>query len=94
MTISQDGSALYVVNYFGKSASKITTADMKVVQQVPTDPSPIGITYDDATHHVWVACYGGSMLVFDDTKRASASASPTQRGYSPSTDPTATATAE
>ncbi|HWC23544.1 MAG TPA: cytochrome D1 domain-containing protein [Flexivirga sp.] len=92
MAISQDGTALYVVNYFGKSASKITTADMKVIQRVPTDPSPIGITYDDATHQVWVACYGGSMLVFDDTKRASGSAPPT--GYSPSSVPTATATAE
>ncbi|MFC6705954.1 YncE family protein [Flexivirga alba] len=93
MTISQDGTALYVVNYFGKSASKIRTADMKVVQTVPTDPSPIGITYDDATHQVWVACYGGSMIVFDDTKRASGS-TPTASGYSPSSDPTATATAE
>jgi YVTN family beta-propeller protein len=94
MTISQDGTALYVVNYFGKSASKISTADMKVVQTVPTDPSPIGITYDDATHQVWVACYGGSMLVFDDSKRASRSGSPTPGGYSPSTDPKATATAK
>lgn len=94
MTISQDGTALYVVNYFGKSASKISTTDMKVVQRVPTDPSPIGITYDDATHQVWVACYGGSMLVFDDTKRANGSTPPASGGYSPSSDPTATATAE
>lgn len=92
MTISQDGTALYVVNYFGQSASKIRTADMKVVQTVPTDPSPIGITYDDATHQIWVACYGGSMLVFDDGKRASGSSS-AHGGNSPSSDPTATATA-
>lgn len=94
MTISQDGTALYVVNYFGKSASKITTADMKVVQTVPTDSSPIGITYDDATHQVWVACYGGSLIVFDDTQPASSTGSPTPDGYSPSSEPTATATAE
>lgn len=92
MTISRDGTALYVVNYFGKSASKISTSDMKVVQHVPTDPSPIGITYDDATHQVWVACYGGSMLVFDDRKRATGSTA--SGGYAPSSDPTATATAE
>lgn len=92
MTISQDGTALYVVNYFGKSASKITTADMKVVQRVPTDPAPIGITYDDVTHQVWVACYGGSMLIFDDSGKGSA-ASP-GGGNSPLSEPTATATAE
>lgn len=94
MTISQDGTALYVVNYFGQSASKINTADMKVVQTVPTDPTPIGITYDDATHQVWVACYGGSLIVFDDTLPAGSTESPTPDGYSPSSEPTATATAE
>lgn len=94
MTMSQDGTALYVVNYFGKSASKITTADMKVVQQVPTDASPIGITYDDVTHQVWVACYGGSMLVFDDSKKAPASGAPTGSEPAPQVDSTATATAK
>ena len=77
MAISQDGTALYVVNYYGKSASKIRTSDMKVVQRVATDPAPIGITYDDATHQVWVACYGGSMLVFDDSKAATSTDSST-----------------
>ncbi|NNG39437.1 YncE family protein [Flexivirga sp. ID2601S] len=77
MTISADGTALYTVNYFGASVSKISTADMKVVGRVPTDESPIGITYDDTTRQVWVACYGGSMLVFDDCKKAAgASGSP------------------
>ncbi|WP_446664386.1 YncE family protein [Flexivirga sp. B27] len=102
MAISEDGTALYVVNYFGKSASKITTADMKVVQRVPTDPAPIGITYDDATHQVWVACYGGSMLIFDDTKSGdtepgdtSSPTGPASGGASaPSSMPTATATAD
>ncbi|WP_265444710.1 YncE family protein [Flexivirga meconopsidis] len=72
MTISQDGTALYTVNYLGASMSKISTADMKVTQRVETDQSPIGITYDDTTRQVWVACYGGSMIVFDDSKKASA----------------------
>ena len=27
---------------------------------------PIGITYEPVTQRVWVACYGGQILVFDD----------------------------
>ncbi|MBB2890397.1 YncE family protein [Flexivirga oryzae] len=94
MSISQDGTALYVVNYFGKSASKITTSDMKVVQRVPTDPAPIGITYDDATHQVWVACYGGSMLVFDDTKTTVSTSTGTSSPAAPTAPGAVTATAE
>lgn len=94
MTISEDGTALYVVNYYGQSASKISTADMKVVQRVPTDPVPIGITYDAVTRQVWVACYGGSMVIFDDTKRASPSSPPAGDGTSPPSTSAATATTD
>ena len=66
MTISPEGSYLYVVNYMTNTMSKVRTSDMHVVQTVPTKADPIGITYDAATHKVWVACYSGAIMVFQD----------------------------
>ena len=66
MTISADGRSLYVVNYDSDAMSKIRTSDMAQLQRVPTGHHPIGITYDNATGQVWVACYSGSLYVFDD----------------------------
>ena len=66
MTIARDGQSLYVVNYESDTVSKVRTSDLKVVQTVRTNPDPIGITYDDATRQVWVACYSGSLMVFRD----------------------------
>lgn len=66
MTISGDGQFIYVVNYNSDSVSKVRTRDMQVVQTVNVNPAPIGITYDNETHQVWVACYSGSILVFQD----------------------------
>jgi YVTN family beta-propeller protein len=66
MAISADGQSLYVVNYDSSSMSKVATADLSVVQEVATDPNPIGITYDPVTGVVWVACYGGSIQLFQD----------------------------
>ncbi len=70
MSLSSDGSALYVVNYYEPSVAKISTQDMTVLQKEPTDANPIGLTYDPVTHEVWVACYGGSIYVFDDQAAA------------------------
>jgi DNA-binding beta-propeller fold protein YncE len=39
---------------------------MKVLQTVNVNASPIGITYDPETDRVWVACYSGSIMVFQD----------------------------
>ncbi|MEM6400269.1 MAG: YncE family protein [Cyanobacteria bacterium P01_D01_bin.116] len=64
MVLSDNGEFLYVVNYKSNTASRIRTKDMKVMQTVRTDPNPIGITYDSKTHQVWVACYSGSLMVF------------------------------
>ena len=66
MAISQDGSALYVVNYESGTLSKVGTRNMRVLQTEATNYHPIGITYDDATRQVWVSCYGGSIMVFQD----------------------------
>lgn len=69
MTISRDGQAVYVVNYESATMTKVRTADMKVMQTVKTDNHPIGITYEPTKQRVWVACYGGTVLVFDDSRK-------------------------
>jgi len=66
MTISGDGKLIYVVNYFSNTVSKVRTSDLKVLQTVKVNSSPIGITYDPETNQVWVACYSGSIMVFQD----------------------------
>ena len=66
MIISDDGKYLYVVNYKANSMSKVRTRDMKVLQTVKTNHHPIGITYDAKTRQVWVACYTGTLMVFQD----------------------------
>ena len=66
MTISSDGKYLYVTNYFSDTVSKVRTADMHVEQEVKTEHHPIGITYDPVSKRVWVACYTGSIMVFQD----------------------------
>ena len=47
-------------------SSKLDTSDMRILQTVPTSTHPIGITYDATTSRVWVACYSGAIMVFDD----------------------------
>jgi YVTN family beta-propeller protein len=64
--LSADGQFLYVVNYFSNTVSKVRTSDFKVLQSLPTDTHPIGITYDPDTRQVWVVCYSGSILIFQD----------------------------
>ena len=66
MVLSENGEFLYVVNYRSNTVSKVRTRDMKVIQSVKTGSNPIGITYDSKTHQVWVACYSGSLMVFQD----------------------------
>jgi YVTN family beta-propeller protein len=65
-SLAADGANLFVVNYESASISKIRTADMTVVQALPTPTHPIGITYDDETKELWVACYVGRVLIFQD----------------------------
>ena len=68
LAIADDGKALYVVNYESGTVSKLRTSDLEVLQTVDACYHPIGITYDAPTQRVWVACYGGSLLVFDDRR--------------------------
>jgi YVTN family beta-propeller protein len=68
LAISPDGGAVYSVNYESSTVTKLRTSDLKVVDEVKTDYHPIGITYEPTKKAVWVACYGGSILVFDDSR--------------------------
>ncbi len=66
LAISSDGTALFVVNYKSGTVSKVRTSDLKVTQNIKACVEPIGITYDEPTSRTWVACYGGSIKVFDN----------------------------
>ena len=66
LAMSSDGKALYVVNYNSNTISKLRTRDMKVLQTIDACQNPIGVTYDTHLARVWVACYSGELLVFND----------------------------
>lgn len=66
MVLTADGAFLYVVNYLEDNLCKIRTSDMKVLRRVETHHKPIGITLDDQSRKIWVACYPGSIMVFED----------------------------
>ena len=68
MAIADDGKSLYVVNYESSTLSKVRTEDMRVIQELPTEFHPIGITHDGPTGQVWVACYAGTIMVFQDSE--------------------------
>ena len=66
LALAGDGRSLYVVNYESASITKLRTSDMTPLETVGTCFHPIGITYERATRRVWVACYSGSIRVYDD----------------------------
>jgi DNA-binding beta-propeller fold protein YncE len=68
MAISKDGRAIYVVNYESSTVTKLRTSDLRQLARSATDNHPIGIAYEPTTGSVWVACYTGSIIVFDDNK--------------------------
>ncbi len=68
LAIAPDGKAIYVVNYESGTLTKLRTRDMEILQTIDACHLPIGITYDAPTRSVWVACYGGAILVYDDRR--------------------------
>lgn len=66
LAISSDGTALFVVNFTSDTVSKLRTSDMKILQTIKVCNEPIGVTYDAPTSRTWIACYGGSIKVFDN----------------------------
>jgi YVTN family beta-propeller protein len=67
LDISSDGTALYVVNYSSDTISKVRVSDLSVLEKRKVCNEPIGVTYEAQNKRVWVACYGGSIKVFDDS---------------------------
>lgn len=65
LAISTDGSALYVVNFRSGTLSAVSTESMKVIETIKVCKEPIGVTYDEVESRTWVACYGGSIKVFE-----------------------------
>jgi YVTN family beta-propeller protein len=66
MVITPGGRFLYVVNYDDNTISKLDTESMKVLSTAETNEKPIGITFDPEEKSIWVACYSGSIMVFED----------------------------
>ena len=64
MDISDDGTALYVVNYESDTMSKLRTSDFDILQSFNTSHHPIGITYDSFNDEVWVSAYSGVIHVY------------------------------
>ncbi|BDD03896.1 SPOR domain-containing protein [Aureibacter tunicatorum] len=71
MAFSIDTAYAYVVNYSSSSLSKIKLKDMSVVQTIPTKSKPIGVTVTAQTNKVWVACYGGSLICYEEREKPS-----------------------
>ncbi len=65
IVLSTDGTALYVTNYGEDSLAVVDTRTMKVVQKIATGPAPIGVAFERHTERVWVACYQGSVRLYD-----------------------------
>ena len=65
MALSTDGSAVYVGNYAEDSLAVVDLDEMKVVQKIAPGPHPIGVTCEPRSERVWVACYGGSVRLYD-----------------------------
>ena len=70
MDISDDGTALYVVNYESDTMSKLRTSDFEILQSFDTSHHPIGITYDSFNDEVWVSAYSGVIHVYAEREPA------------------------
>ena len=66
LTISSDGTALFVVNFVSDTMSKVRTTDIKVIHNIKVCDEPIAITHESPTSRTWVACYGGAIKIFDN----------------------------
>ena len=70
LDISDDGTALYVVNYGSATISKLRTSDFAILQSFDTAQRPIGITYDSFNDEVWVSAYSGIIHVYAEKESA------------------------
>jgi len=66
LALNSDGSALFVVNFNSGTMTKVRASDLSIIQTVKVCKEPIGVTYDNETERTWVACYEGSIKVFQN----------------------------
>ena len=66
LAISGDGSTLFVVNFKSGTMTKIRAADLSKVETIKVCQEPIGVTYDNESNRTWVACYKGSIKVYQN----------------------------
>ena len=67
MVLSKDDRYLYVVNYGDDQLAKVDASTMEVLEYEKTADKPIGVTVDTSSNRVWVACYSGKIMVFEDS---------------------------
>ena len=68
MDISPDGQILYVANYNENTLSKIYTKSFEIVETLKTNEKPVDVCMDIENHHIWVACYTGTIMIFKDNE--------------------------
>ena len=66
LALNGDGSALFVVNFKSGTMTKLRASDLSIIQNIKVCKEPIGVTYDNETESTWVACYEGSIKVFQN----------------------------
>jgi len=66
LALNGDGTSLFVVNFNSGTMTKLRAADLSIIQTVKVCQEPIGVTYDNETERTWVACYEGSIKVFQN----------------------------
>jgi len=66
LALNGDGTALFVVNFKSGTITKLRAADLSIIQNIKVCKEPIGVAYDNETERTWVACYEGSIKVFQN----------------------------
>ena len=66
LALNGDGTALFVVNFKSGTMTKLRATDLSIIQNLKVCKEPIGVTYDNETDQTWVACYEGSIKVFQN----------------------------
>lgn len=76
MAFSRDKKYLYVVDYDENKVVKMSSEDFQVIEEVGTHEKPIGISIDEITGNIWVACYTGYIQIFEDSEYPSSIINP------------------
>jgi YVTN family beta-propeller protein len=66
LALNGDGTSLFVVNFKSGTLTKLNASDLSIIQNIKVCKEPIGVTYDNETERTWVACYEGSIKVFQN----------------------------